>query len=401
MKKDRLLKGAILLLILLMSVSLSGCGNDTDDVTNQDVQPPVNSEEVNAETDVDTGKDNDEFVGIKNLLPPAVTYLESFSEFGDVSEGFQLWYDYGRKSSSPAFYKLDDSFAEEGMTAYLFCQFSGAEDPILLYNSATAEDKTYIDIRTDWRETNEEVEPREVLAIIQIDKTLNDMELNKVNDIPMDRFYCPGADDITIGYVDWSAILNAPDGELQPAVIDEVNRLFEASISFGNSSFANPNGLHCFMASTYDSIEDMDFKQFLRHFPLESDFKDGEIEALEASDAWKEIHGESTINDIPTPTHHYTVEDINRVLEFYAGIDVSVLDTKDTVHVGDVYYNFTSDFGPGTFYCESGYKEGKTVVLRSHSEVLEEGSKTIQTEVRLEEKDGRYLIKSRKEVTLN
>lgn len=333
------------------------------------------------------------------LKPIAIAYLESIDDLGEMSEGFGLWYDTVSKPNSwPAFYQLDESFAEEGMTAYLFCHVSGAETPIEAEYVVPEEGNPYLQITTGWRESNEVVEPREVLAILQVDSRGTDVQQNMVNESQMSSFFTESADDITIGYVDWSVLLNEPDGELSEEAVEEVNRLFEPSAAFGNIGVNNPNGLHCFMYGSYEDVRDLDFQLFLRHFPIDSDFEEGEREILESSEAWKTLWGDWTVDDIPVPTHRFAEEDINRILEFCAGITLEDLNTEtnsEVMHVGNAYYNFISDYGPGFFNCESGMKNNGELILLGES-YSDEAGKQVRTEVTLKETDGRYLIQSRK-----
>lgn len=73
-------------------------------------------------------------------------------------------------------------------------------------------------------------------------------------------------------------------------------------------------------------------------------------------------------SDLPWPTHRIPREAVDRVLSEHAGITTA--DLKDTIGVlyleeYDAFYNFTSDFGAGTFVCEGGERAGASVRLWS------------------------------------
>ena len=66
----------------------------------------------------------------------------------------------------------------------------------------------------------------------------------------------------------------------------------------------------------------------------------------------------------------YRVSRINELLRQYAGITLDDLHTDwrgnpQTPYLSeyDALYNFTSDFGPGTFYPAYGYRNGEQITL--------------------------------------
>lgn len=336
---------------------------------------------------------------MEDLKPPEITYLDSFEDLGEVSEGFRFWYDRKRNSTSPSFYLLDERYAEEGMTAYLFCQLSGAEKPLEVRYKTLGTATLYLNITTGWRETNEEVDYREVLAIMQVDSRAALNSFDMVNNIEIGAFLSEKADDITVGWVDWTFLKNAPDGEISEDIIAEVNRIFCPEVVFGNSVCSNPNGLHCIIRSTFESPEEMQLGSFLRHFPFRDELSDEEKTALENSDIWV---FDRAIDDLPVPTKPYRAEDINRILEYHLGITLENLTKENRDEVMyfeeyDTYYNFVSDYGPGFFTCTSGVKEGKRVLLYGESicsnEVVEVMDQ-IESCITLEEQEDRYLIRS-------
>ena len=321
-------------------------------------------------------------------------YLESLDELGQVSEGMQFWYDVHSRNTL-GICQLDERWIPENMDGYLIC-----------YGSDT--DKVDVEIQVEnsiltlkmpeqtWR-----VKEKGLLAMITFEKGLFAQNTIRVDNRYLKEFL-PNEplDSITVGYADWDFLLNAPEGQLSEDVITEINFLFQPDFTFSNHGVSNPNALHCFMTSSYDAPQDMNLKEFLRHFPLQTVLQEGEGDALVASDLWKESWGDFTIETMPVPVHQFKVEEINRVLEYYMGIHLEDLNGESTAEVfyfDEAYYNFVSDYGPGVFVCESGVKDGDTVKLTSTAYDDMYGERQ-PVQVVLKEQDGRYLIQSRKAV---
>lgn len=381
MKKRNATKYVFLTVLIVACIFLAGCMP----------QEPQTTEKLQNTLSAD------------DLLPIDIQYLDSFGELGEVSEGLLFWYNIKHDSTSPAFHLLDESFAEDGMTAYLFCHMSGAEIPLEVQYKTQGTADLYLNISTGWRETNEEVDYREVLAIMQVDSRTVGNSFNMVNDYNMDVYLTRNSDDITVGWVDWSFLQNATDGELSEDIIAEVNHVFKPDVAFGNSVCSNPNGLHCIIRSTFESPEEMRLGSFLRHFPFRDELSDEEKKALENSDIWV---FDRTIDDLPVPVKPYRAEDINRILEHHLGITLENLTKENRDEVMyfeeyETYYNFVSDYGPGVFTCTSGLKEGSKVLLYGESLCSNEVNEVmdfINSCVVLEAVDGKYLIRSHTEL---
>lgn len=110
----------------------------------------------------------------------------------------------------------------------------------------------------------------------------------------------------------------------------------------------------------------------MRYFPGDnSQVRVAEFEALKAIDVWPFDHVE-TLADMPVPIHKYSTQLINLVLNEYAGITTSDLDTSAVGYLEeyDAFYNYTSDFGPGTFTCTRGEIVGDMVLLYDEEALL-------------------------------
>lgn len=163
---------------------------------------------------------------------------------------------------------------------------------------------------------------------------------------------------------------------LTPEEIEKANEAF-APVRYGdNTRYASE--ISCFFTSEYTDVRDLDFEEFLRYCPAQTmpgcheaeeyddvmaAAKEGEYPGLEG---YEDILGMGmgsppATADFIIPVHRFKKEEISALLKKYAGITVD--DLKDTSQVMylekyDSFYNFTSDFAPGTFQCEKGWKEG-------------------------------------------
>lgn len=153
--------------------------------------------------------------------------------------------------------------------------------------------------------------------------------------------------------------------------IDAYNAGFTPTVT-NAAGVTDGNPVCCFFTSEYTQPKDLDFAEFMRYFPGGSAVTDQtEFDALKASADWT-FGADATLDNMPVPIHKYTVEQINAVLQQYAGITVSDL-SKSTGFGGDLiylkeydaYYNFTSDAGWGMFTSTDGEAQDGIVKLYS------------------------------------
>ena len=160
-----------------------------------------------------------------------------------------------------------------------------------------------------------------------------------------------------------------------------VNEAFNAQISENGSH--RTSDLSSFFSCTYDSPEEIDLAAFLQYNALRQRVEDGTEEA----EAIKTAAGEYAF--AVTPVFRYPKEAVSQLLEAYAGITVDDLNSQEGVlylEQFDAYYNFTSDWGPGKFFCTGGEQAGDTVTLWSDTHTLT-----------LREVNGNYQIVSHQE----
>ena len=124
----------------------------------------------------------------------------------------------------------------------------------------------------------------------------------------------------------------------------------------------------CFLTSHYGNVGDIDLAEFLAYCPLAEEVTDeAEFQAL--SEKTGLLAGKA-LDTMPVPVHRYRADRINELLRQYAGITLDDLRTDwrsdpRTPYLSeyDAFYNFTSDFGPGTFYPAYGYRNGEEITL--------------------------------------
>ena len=194
----------------------------------------------------------------------------------------------------------------------------------------------------------------------------------------------------------WDFLLSQKDGSLSQKTLDRLAEMFEPEISMGNNASAfNPNTLFCYFSSEYDKPEEMDLEQFLRYYPAFSEcfeWTEEQEKKLLDSAGWKQTFVDMKMIDTPTPVRLFDPQELNKGLEYYAGIRIQDIPTwQEGRYVPEIdrYLNTTSDAGGAIFVPAAGSKENGKVVLQSAPDG--EGSESVLT---LQEKDGRYRILS-------
>lgn len=200
----------------------------------------------------------------------------------------------------------------------------------------------------------------------------------------------------------------APAPELPPL---EGTPLTEEELARANEAFncyEHPSDkaqeLGCFFTSSYEDVTELNLEEFLRYYFTDNhDLTDEDAEEFRALAAlprfpWDAEDLERWGNvpsGLPVPVHRIPRAAVDKTLETYAGITTADLkNTNSILYLFDYdsYYNFTSDYGPGSFQAAEGARDGGTVRLRSEP-VWGDGGEVIQ-ELTLREEDGRWLIQS-------
>lgn len=155
------------------------------------------------------------------------------------------------------------------------------------------------------------------------------------------------------------------------------------------------NPISCFFTSYYSEPEDIDFANFLRYFPYHSKVNDTEeFNYLKSQENWPFAE---ELESSPVPIHRYLTEEVEQVLLEFAGVeleDMNGVGFDELLYLEDynAYYNFTSDFGPGTFNCTSG--EVSNGIIKLYEEY---GTYKVAV-LTLEKQNGRYVIVSHQEM---
>ena len=143
------------------------------------------------------------------------------------------------------------------------------------------------------------------------------------------------------------------------------------SLSYTEEGAEGINPMCLFFMSYYDRVEEMDMASFLRYFPSSGRGAEEEFQRLKTKSGWP-FSECAYLEDMPVPLHKYPAAEVERVLQQYAGIGLAELETlngADVFYLEEygAFYNYTSDFGLGSFVCIRGEREGDMVRLYQES----------------------------------
>lgn len=194
-----------------------------------------------------------------------------------------------------------------------------------------------------------------------------------------------------------------PPLEGTPLTAEELARANEA-LNYNDPYDAQAQKLGCFFTSEYDDVTKLNLEEFLRYFPGEGGFvEDGDLEEFQALAALPGFHWDAedlerwgnVPSGMPVPIHRIPRAAVERTLESCAGITTADLtDTEGVLYLPDydAYYNFTSDFGPGSFQAAEGARDGDILRLRAKPAPYAEDQSIREAVFR--EEEGRWLIQS-------
>lgn len=194
-----------------------------------------------------------------------------------------------------------------------------------------------------------------------------------------------------------------PPLEGTPLTEEELVRANDA-LNYNDPYDTQAQMLSCFFTSEYDDVTKLSLEEFLRYFPGEGGFvEDEDLEEFRALAAlpdfpWDEEDLElwgNVPSGLPTPVHRIPRAAVDDALEVRAGITTADLtDTEGVLYLPDydAYYNFTSDFGPGSFQAAEGARDGDILRLRAKPAPYAEDRSVREAAFR--EEDGRWLIRS-------
>ena len=320
--------------------------------------------------------------GLQNILASNGMDFDDFlsadeSKMGEIAKSIELVIEINEETMLPSRYKLDFTKTLE-IIPDLF-ETESDNFGSLVINVATTKYNTFT--KFDYADYGGKEAFRKALANAKTENEVYEQQIEKQYHLKLES---------------WDFLLSQKDGGLSQETLDRLAEMFEPEISMGNSaSVFNPNTLFCYVSSEYDRPEAMDLEQFLRYYPAFPEcysWTEAEEKKLLDSSVWKQIFGEMKIIDTPTPVRLFDPRELNKGLEYYAGIHIQDIPTwQEGRYVPEIdrYLNTTSDAGGAIFVPAAGSKENGKVVLQSAPDG--EGSVSVLT---LQEKDGRYLILS-------
>ena len=320
--------------------------------------------------------------GLQNILASNGMDLEDLlsadeSKMGEIAKSIELVIEINEETMLPSRYKLDFTKTLE-IIPDLF-ETESDNFGSLVINVAATKYNTFTEF--DYTDYGGKEALRKALANAKTENEVYEQQIEKQYHLKLES---------------WDFLLSQKDGGLSQETLDRLAEMFEPEISMGNSaSVFNPNTLFCYVSSEYDRPEAMDLEQFLRYYPAFPEcysWTEAEEKKLLDSSVWKQIFGDMKIIDTPTPVRLFDPRELNKGLEYYAGIHIQDIPTwQEGRYVSEIdrYLNTTSDAGGAAFIPVAGSKENGRVVLRSAPDGM--GSVSVLT---LQEKNGRYMILS-------
>lgn len=169
-----------------------------------------------------------------------------------------------------------------------------------------------------------------------------------------------------------------------------------------DGDFSDTNG---FFRSFYSEAKGIDLEEFMRYFGRKKWINEetNKEELEEIARLYKEKTGRALDDQlIFAPPIKYSKSNVDEVLMEYAGITSDDLDQTGFESLlysskYEAYYNFTSDFDPGTFSPDEGYIEGDTYTFFEHIvNDSEEGFYDVRTIIK--RRGDSYIIVSREKL---
>lgn len=180
--------------------------------------------------------------------------------------------------------------------------------------------------------------------------------------------YAPSMQEALVEYADKNPRL------LTDAEVEQVHETFRATVYDEKRDMRVTNPITAFFTSYYAEVRELDLKEFLRYFPTSGSAKETEFQQL------KDQYGSEfafadceTLAQMPVPVHCYRISHIDEVLRKYANLPFQELTYKDAeyhLEATGCYYNFTSDFGPGSFDCTEGFVYDGGAILYTDTAAL-------------------------------
>ena len=166
-------------------------------------------------------------------------------------------------------------------------------------------------------------------------------------------------DDVTL-------LTGAQIEEFKELLASEVNVMDETT---GEYRYTTSTPVSCFFTSHYDDPRDIDLAEFLRYCPLSTTLGDADVEEFHAvldTLGIEDAERFKAPDDWAVPVRRIPKSDVSALLTQWADITVDDLRNQDGVTYlaqYDAFYEFTSDFGPGSFIPMGGEQYGDNIRL--------------------------------------
>lgn len=190
---------------------------------------------------------------------------------------------------------------------------------------------------------------------------------------------------------------------LTEAELEQAREALASAVYDPDTGLTGSTEISCFFTAYYARAEELPLKDFLWYYPKDEQLQGddagdrAEFEALQQLEdfPFRAAEGDApTLENIPVPVWRYPRAVVDAALREYAGITTADLtDTEGVLYLPeyDAYYNYTSDWGPGTFRPEGGEKLDGAVRLWQCVGPAEGKRYAVLT---LEQSDGTWLIRS-------
>ena len=192
---------------------------------------------------------------------------------------------------------------------------------------------------------------------------------------------------------------------LTEAQIEEFKELFASTADVtdettGEYRYTTSTPVSCFFTSHYDDPRDIDLAEFLRYCPLSTTLGDADVEEFHAvldTLGIEDAERFKVPDDWAVPVRRIPKSDVSALLTQWSDITVDDLCNQDGVTYlaqYDAFYEFTSDFGPGSFIPMGGEQYGDNIRLWNGDGEGTHNELTLRVR-----QDGSYCIEAFREVT--
>ena len=196
--------------------------------------------------------------------------------------------------------------------------------------------------------------------------------------------------------VDWSFLMEAPEGELSVNLVNQFNRIILPRNTIEGEEYINTNMMYNFIMPSGGASKDLKLQDVLWDFPEYIEMTSELYEALGRTEEWSKYEKEWTkslevFSDM-NPHGGLAAHDgktVREALKYYTDLDIDDIDCSDTIYSKDrdLYFSLTHYADGGFFWAEHGFKEGEKVTFWYDNWLGDCDYALV-----LLERDGRYII---------